>query len=144
MKTFKIARVNSKVHFVATNSQGAQLDMDGSASVGGENKGPTPMESVAMALAGCASIDIVAILQDKMRQPLEKLEATVDYEQVKDVPAVFDWLTINFILEGDIDKSKALRAAELSHEKYCSVSMMLRKAAKIGYTLTLNGEKIYG
>ena len=62
--------------------------------------------------------------------------------KLKEVPALFYQIDIIIYLEGEIDKEKALRAAKLSYDKYCSVSKMLEKTAKINHEVILNGKKI--
>ena len=59
-----------------------------------------------------------------------------------EVPSLFYQIDIMIYLEGDIDKEKALRAAKLSYDKYCSVSKMLEKTAKINHKVVLNGNNI--
>ena len=59
-----------------------------------------------------------------------------------EVPSLFYQIDIIIYLEGDINKEKALRAAKLSYDKYCSVSKMLEKTAKINYKVVLNGREI--
>ena len=58
------------------------------------------------------------------------------------VPALFNKINVDVILEGDFSPEKAQRAVDLSFEKYCSVSKTLEHTAKINYTIFLNGVKI--
>ena len=131
MSKVNMKRVNDKVHFRAYNNTGNIVSMDGSPSIGGENKGVRPMEMVLMAFAGCSSIDIVSILQ-KMRQDLQQLDVQVEgFREEGAVPAVFVKIHIHYILGGNLKEEKVKSAIEMSLGKYCSVSKMLEKAAEI-------------
>jgi putative redox protein len=59
-----------------------------------------------------------------------------------EVPSLFYQIDIIIYLEGEINKERALRAAKLSYDKYCSVSKMLEKTAKISHKVVLNGQEI--
>jgi putative redox protein len=93
-------------------------------------QGATPMELLALALAGCTSIDVVSILQ-KMRQPLEGLRVEVHGEKADEHPRRFLSLEVVYILKGALDEKKVQRAIELSETKYCSVEATLRPAVAI-------------
>lgn len=128
----KLKRLNDAVHFEASNEEGNTIQMDGTAEIGGEGKGVRPMETVLMAIAGCSSIDIVMILK-KMRQKLEDIEVEVDGQRVDTIPRVFKSIHIKYILTGNLKEEKVAEAVRLSMEKYCSVSLMIQKAAEITY-----------
>ena len=88
-------------------------------------------------------MDIISILK-KQRQELTNIKIDVDgkREEGKE-PALWKVVDIKFMLEGEIEESKAKRAVDLSLEKYCSVAETLRKAgATITYEVFLNGNKI--
>ena len=134
----ELKRLNQAVHFEATNEDGNNIQMDGSPSVGGEGKGVRPMQTLIMALAGCSSIDVVAILK-KMRQPLEDLQLTVEADTEKDGPiTVFTKIVLHYHLWGDLKEEKARKAIEMSIDTYCSVGKIVEKSAPISYTLALN------
>ena len=99
-----------------------------------------PMEVVLMGMGGCSSIDVVSILR-KQRQEARSFEVRLEAERARHVhPAVFTDIHIHFLLEGDLEADRVRRAIELSLGKYCSVSKMLEKTARIVYSLTINGE----
>ncbi len=126
-----LKRKNNAMHFEAINATGNTMQMDGSPDIGGENKGVRPMEMLLMGVAGCSGIDVVMIL-NKMRQTIDDMEIDVVAKRVKaDTYSYYESIHINFILYGDIDPKKAQRAVDLSLEKYCSVSKILEKSAKI-------------
>lgn len=123
--------------FIATDEFGVEIKMD---NIGTQNPnfGASPMQMLLMALAGCASIDMVMIL-DKQRQNYTSYQVKV--EGVKEKQNDFSlWTKINieFIIGGDVDEDKVNRAAQLSIDKYCSVAETLRMAgATIEYTVSI-------
>jgi len=98
--------------------------------LGNDGKSVGPMQAVLMAAAGCSSIDIVMILE-KMKQPLQDIKVEVTGTRREEAPKVYTKIHMHYILYGTLDEQKAKRAIDLSLEKYCSVSLMLQKAAEI-------------
>ena len=90
-------------------------------------QGATPMELLAVALAGCTGMDVVSILV-KMRQPLEALRVEVHGERADEHPKRFESLEIVYFLRGELDEKKVQRAIALSEARYCSVEGTLRPA----------------
>lgn len=133
----QIQRLNNAVHLRATNEEGATLEMDGSPSVGGEDKGFRPMQMLLAALGGCSTIDIVSILK-KQRQPVEDIGITVEGERESGVePSLFKDIHVHFTLTGNLDEDKVRKAVDLSMEKYCSVAKTLEKTATITYSFSV-------
>ncbi|WP_213277928.1 OsmC family protein [Chryseobacterium indologenes] len=133
-------RINDDFLFECTNAQGNSILLDNTSQPGA--KGVSPMESVLMAVAGCSGIDVVSILK-KQRQNITGFQAEVEGERVQvDDAKPFKSINVKFFLEGEIDPKKAQKAAELSFEKYCSVSKTLEPNVEIGYEVYVNGEKI--
>ena len=135
-------RVNDDFHFQLKNERGHLVDIDNKAEFGGHDLGASPMELVLMGVAGCSAIDVISILK-KQRQEITSFKAEVEgvREPVGEAKP-FKVITVVFILEGKIDKVKAIRAAQLSFEKYCSVSKTLEPTATIKYKVILNGNEI--
>jgi len=93
-------------------------------------QGATPVELLAVALAGCTGMDVLSILQ-KMRQPLEDLRVEVRGERADEHPKRFESLEVVYYLKGALDENKVRRAIELSETRYCSVEATLRPAVDI-------------
>jgi len=100
--------------------------------------GATPMELLAVALAGCTGMDVVSILQ-KMRQPLEGLRVEVCGEKAEEHPQQFVSLEVVYFVAGAVDEEKVARAIELSEVKYCSVAATLRPGVAITSRFVLEG-----
>ncbi len=119
--------------FAAENETGGRVMIETGVKYGGSGKNPTPMESVAMALASCAGMDVVMILE-KMRVDLKKVEIKVDAKRRDGEPAYFEDIKMTFVMSGEgLTQEKADKAVGLSVDKYCSVSVMLRDKATITY-----------
>ena len=92
------------------------------------------------ALASCTGIDVVLILQ-KQRKTLESLKIEVNPTRRIEYPQIFTDIELVYYLDGpDLDVTSVLRAVNLSHDKYCSVSGMLEPPVNITYRIMINGE----
>lgn len=106
--------------------------------------GPTPMELLLGALAGCSGIDLVNILQ-KRRIAIREIRIEVAAERAPDHPRVYTRIHLDFHIDTDpIDPVGVQRALGLSANKYCSVSAMLAAGASITYTLHHGGQRYDG
>jgi putative redox protein len=92
--------------------------------------GPSPMEAVLMALCSCTSVDVVSILKKK-RQLLTSLRVSAAATQADAPPRVFTHIKLTYAVRGKLSRKAVQDAVALSKNKYCSVSLMLEKAAKI-------------
>ena len=99
---------------------------------GDSEAGPSPTEALLMSLAVCMAIDINVILE-KSRVPVEELVVDVSGFRAPDPPRSFTSLSIRIVVSGpsEADQSKLERAAQLSHDKYCSVFHTLRPDLKV-------------
>ncbi|MXZ80251.1 MAG: OsmC family protein [Gammaproteobacteria bacterium] len=134
-------RLNDGVHFSAFTESGQRLEIDGSETVGGQDRGARPMEMVLAALAGCSSIDVMSTLK-KMRQPVSDCRIEVEGERADAVPAVFSDIRMTFVVSGHrLDSAKVERAVGLAVEKYCSVGKMLESTARIRHAVRIIPQK---
>ena len=90
----------------------------------------TPIEMVLIALCGCTASDVVGILRKK-REPFTALEVEAQAERADDHPRVFTQIRLVYRVRGKVTHKAMEDAVRLSKEKYCSVSAMLEKTAKI-------------
>jgi len=118
------------------------IRLDNKSKTTGEVQGVSPMELLLMGIAGCSSIDIVAILnKQKINPKVLKMEVH-GHRHENEVPALFYQIDLRIYLEGDFSPEKAKRAAQLSFDKYCSVSKTLEHTAKINHQVFLNGVEV--
>jgi len=108
------------------------------ARIDGEGEtGQSPPETLLTALATCVSYDVIDILA-KQRTPLESLEIDVVGERVNTIPRRYKHVTLNFRISGKgIEKEKALKAIELSANRYCSVRESLRPDLQVDWTVEI-------
>ncbi|MGI6226794.1 MAG: OsmC family protein [Peptococcales bacterium] len=132
-------RWQENVSFEAEVGSGHKIVMDGSSDIGGENKGARPTELLLSGVGGCSGIDMVNTLK-KMRQEVTSLTVHVNGERAEDYPQRFTDVHVHFELEGpNLDPEKVQKVAQLSMEKYCSVSLSLN--AEVTYSYEVNGVK---
>jgi putative redox protein len=135
-------RVNENYHFELKNERGHIVNVDNRSEFGGDDLGASPMELVLMGIAGCSAIDMISILK-KQRQEISSFKAEVEGDRVQVGEAKpFKDIHVVFYLEGPINEEKAARAAQLSFEKYCSVSKTLEPTATIHYKVVVNGVEL--
>ena len=123
-------RVNwvEDVMFVAEAETGHSVVLDGAPESGGRNMGMRPMELMALSVGSCSSYDVVTILR-KARQQITSCEAKVTAQRADAIPAVFKSIHLHFRIAGkNLSEKQVERAIELSAEKYCSASIMLKNA----------------
>jgi putative redox protein len=114
-----------KQRFNGAASSGHSVAMDGDKATAS-----TPMELVLIALCGCTGYDVVSILQKK-REPFTSLEVRAQAERAADPPSVYTEIKLIYRIGGKVSRKAVEDAVRLSKEKYCSVSAMLDKTAKI-------------
>jgi putative redox protein len=118
--------------FVAESGSGHAFVLDASPEIEGRNTGPSPVELVLVALAGCTGIDVVFILRDRMKKPLTGLSVEVTGKRAEEPPKVYTEIEVTYHLRGPgLLEKDAVRAIRLSAKSFCSVSAMLEKTARI-------------
>jgi putative redox protein len=112
--------------FIGQASSGHALVVD----AGAEKSASSPMELVLIALCGCTASDVVGILRKK-REPFTSLEVRARGERAETFPKVFTTIRLTYRVGGKVTPKAMEDAVRLSKEKYCSVSAILEKSAKI-------------
>ena len=117
--------------FLAETASNHLVAMDGAPEGGGRNLAPRPMEMVLLGTGGCTAYDIVLILK-KSGQDVTGCEVKLTSERADADPKVFTRIHMHFVVRGRALKRNLVEhAIRLSHEKYCSASIMLAKTAEI-------------
>ena len=117
--------------FVAETGSGHFLTMDGAPDGGGRNLAPRPMETVLAGTGGCTAYDVVLILK-RGRHDVRGCRVLVSAERAAEDPKVFTHIRMHFIVSGrGLAASAVERAIALSHDKFCSATIMLGKTAEI-------------
>ena len=130
------AGTRSSMGFVAETGSGHVLAMDGAPDEatprnGGQNLAPRPMETVLAGTGGCTAYDVVLILK-RGRHDVRGCSVKLTTERADTDPKVFTKIHMHFTVTGKaIPPTAVERAIAMSHEKYCSASIMLGKTAQI-------------
>src|ERR1700745_4262266 len=111
--------------FVGQASSGHGIVLDGD-----KKTGNSPMELVLIGLCGCTGYDVASILTKK-REAFTSLEVRAEAERAKDPPMVYTAIKLIYKVGGKVSTKSVEDAVRLSEEKYCSVSAMPAKTAKI-------------
>ena len=121
----------SGMAFIAETGSGHTLTMDGAPDGGGRNLAPRPMETVLAGTGGCTAYDVVLILK-RGRHDVRGCQVRLKSERAPTDPKVFTRINMHFVLTGKaLPQGAVERAIQMSHEKYCSASIMLAKTAEI-------------
>ena len=123
--------------FLAETGSGHAVVMDGAPDGGGRNLAPRPMEMVLLGTGGCTAYDVVLILK-RSRQKVLGCEVSLKAERAETEPKVFTKIHFHFTVRGESLKRESVeRAINLSHDKYCSASIMLAKSAEITHSFEI-------
>jgi putative redox protein len=127
----------SGMSFMAETGSGHAVVMDGAPGGGGRNLAPRPMELVLAGTGGCTAYDVVLILK-RGRQDIRGCDVTLKSERAEKDPKVFTKIHFHFTVRGrNLNPDQVERAIKLSHEKYCSASIMLEKSAVITHSFEI-------
>ena len=117
--------------FLAETGSNHVVAMDGAPEGGGRNLAPRPMEMVLLGTGGCSAYDVVVILK-KSGQDVTGCEVKLTSQRAEADPKVFTAIHMHFVVRGrGLKRNLVEHAIRLSHEKYCSASIMLGKTAQI-------------
>ncbi|MDO8718460.1 MAG: OsmC family protein [Polaromonas sp.] len=126
----------SGMTFLAETGSGHTLVMDGAPDAdkpenGGANLAPRPMETVLAGTGGCTAYDVVLILK-RGRHDVRGCSVKLSSERAPADPKVFTKIHMHFVVTGRALSAGAVeRAIAMSHDKYCSATIMLGKTAEI-------------
>ncbi len=117
--------------FSAETGSGHLLTMDGAPDGGGRNLAPRPMETLLAGAGGCTAYDVVLILQ-RGRHDVRGCTVKVQADRADTDPKVFTAIRMHFTVTGrGLTEAAVARAVQLSHDKYCSATIMLAKTAAV-------------
>jgi putative redox protein len=126
----------SGMGFIAETGSGHVVAMDGAPDAakpenGGQNLAPRPMELLLAGTGGCTAYDVVLILK-RGRHNVQGCSVKIVSERATEDPKVFTKINMHFTVTGQgVPASAVERAIAMSHDKYCSASIMLGKTAEI-------------
>jgi putative redox protein len=113
--------------FVGETGSSHAIVIDGPPDIGGRNLGMRPMELMLLAVGSCSAVDVIHILK-KARQPVKDCFVEVEGTRADTEPKVFTDIHLKFVISGDgLNDNQVKRAVDLSADKYCSASIMLKR-----------------
>ncbi|HEY6136073.1 MAG TPA: OsmC family protein [Rubrivivax sp.] len=117
--------------FAAETGSGHVITMDGAPDGGGRNLAPRPMETFLAGAGGCTAYDVVLILK-RGRHAVTGCQVRLQADRAAEDPKVFTKINMHFVVTGRaLPPAAVARAIELSHDRYCSATIMLGKTAEI-------------
>ena len=124
--------------FDSVSKFGLPISTDGSKNADGSGgEGYSPVELILYGLIGCIGIDVVMIMK-KMRQELKSLEIEAIGHRRDEPPRLFQKIELIFRMDGEnLDQKKAMRAVQLSQDKYCTVSQSLMEKVDLSYKIEI-------
>ena len=135
MKHEATVRWAGKMTFLGKAGSNHLVPMDTTPDFGGDSSATKPLELLLIALGGCTGMDVVSLLK-KMRQDVTALEFNISADRSEEQPGIYTKIDIEYVVTGrNLEEDRVKRAVELSQEKYCSVSAMLKKACPVSYSL---------
>jgi putative redox protein len=121
----------SGMAFSAETGSGHLLSMDGAPDGGGRNLAPRPMETLLAGAGGCTAYDVVLILK-RGRHDVRGCQVKLSADRAETDPKVFTRIQMHFVVTGKgLPETAVQRAIQMSHDKYCSATIMLAKTAEI-------------
>ena len=135
MKYEANVRWAGRMTFVGKAGTNHLVPMDTTPDSGGDNSATKPLELLLVALGGCTGMDIVPLFK-KMRQDVTAVELNITADRSEEHPHVYTRIDIEYVVTGrNLEEEKVKRAVDLSQERYCSVSAMLKKSCPVNYTI---------
>ncbi len=135
------ARWLGQMAFDVMSGSGHTLTLDASAELGGTNRGPQPMELVLLALAGCAGMSVISVV-NRGRASVSGYQVRVWGERATGYPRVFTRVVVEHALRGrNLTSAAVERAVQLAASRYCAVSATLGEVADVAETWRLIDEE---
>lgn len=126
------------ITFVGKTDSNHWVPMDGPTEFQGHNAAMRPKELILVSLGGCSGSDIASILH-KMHEKVHRFEIDLQAEMASEHPKVFTKIHITYKFWGeDLKDANIEKAINLSQERYCSVSAMLRASVNISHSYQIN------
>jgi putative redox protein len=126
------------ITFLGKTDSNHWVPMDGPADFQGHDAAIRPKELILISLGGCSGSDVASIL-NKMREKVHRFEMDLSAESATEHPKVFTKIHITYKFWGeDLKQANIEKAINLSQERYCSVSAMLRASVEITHSYEIN------
>ncbi|NVO02357.1 MAG: OsmC family protein [Bacteroidetes bacterium] len=125
-----------KMAFEATVND-HKIIFDADPTVGGEDAGARPKPVILASLAGCSGMDVISILA-KMKVIPTYFNIIVEGELTEEHPKVYNKIHVVYEFKGEnLEYDKLKKAVDLSQDRYCGVSAMLKLGAQMTYCIKI-------
>lgn len=131
-----VVRWKEDMSFEGETPNGHKVLMDTIKEHGGSDSAPTPMQLVLLALGGCTGMDVIAILK-KMKDLPDEFFMEIEAERSQEHPKIYKKTNIKYIFKGNVKEENVKKAIDLSQNKYCSVSAILKGVGEVNYTFEI-------
>ena len=129
------------ITFLGKSNSGHWVPMDGPAEFQGSDAATRPKELVLIGLGGCTGADVALILH-KMKENVSRFEIEIEAATANEHPKVFTHIQLNYKFWGEnLRKENIEKAINLSQDRYCSISAMLRKVCEMTHKFEINPEE---
>ncbi|MCS7165767.1 MAG: OsmC family protein [Candidatus Calescibacterium sp.] len=130
---------NEGLRFIGVTESKHSVVIDAKKEFGGFESAPSPMELLSIALMGCTAMDVISILKKmKEEEQLDEFRIFFEGERSNEHPKIFTKIKLIYQFKGkNLKYDNIKKAVELSQEKYCSVSHMLKKSTNIEYEIKI-------
>jgi len=126
------------VTFIGKAQSNHWITMDGPEEFQGSDAATRPKELILIGLAGCSGSDVSSILS-KMRENITRFEIDIDAESATEHPKVYKKIHLTYKFWGsDLKEANLEKAINLSQDKYCSVTAMLKSSVEISHSYEIN------
>lgn len=126
------------ISFIGKAESNHWVAMDGPPDFRGANAGIRPKELILISLGGCTGSDVSSILY-KMKEPVSRFEIDIDAENAEEHPKIYTKIHLVYKFWGEnLNPVNLEKAINLSQDKYCSVSAMLKKTVDVSYSYEIN------
>ncbi len=131
METHQIEAFHNSGMSFKTDFDGNEVIMDAKPEVGGQGLGPSPKKLLLNSLAGCTGMDVVSLLK-KMRVEYSDFSIEIKGHLTEEHPIVYHTIDMIYKVKTTEEfRAKFQKAVDLSQDRYCGISNMLGKAAKL-------------
>ena len=116
--------------YIGTTGRGKRFEIYGTDT-------PSPMEMVLHGHAACSLIDVIDGLKHR-KENVDFIKVEIEADRADETPKVFTAVRMQYIVKGDVPETLVKRLIESSHERHCSVGIMItRSGASLEWDLEM-------
>lgn len=129
-----------ELNFTGRSEGPMRIELQGGGPPPDERSGFSPLQLILIGMIGCTAMDVISILE-KMRQEVSDFHVKAEADQQEVHPRVFTRIQLDYRFRGsNLDPELVEKAIDLSLNRYCPATAMLRKSASVDYSYTIGEE----